>query len=223
MRSALSKLNLPYVINQALKANNKQLILFQRGEIRSYSETAVKLVQIDNNNNNSSLESYKESNLIITEEFRIGLEQKLAPINFKSLAYKQDEFNNVISKLESPFNLFYLFEKYSNEFNSFNLVRFTNKMAFFKRNFSEDFFIPAQIKKSYTKLVIKDLPHFEPYDCFNLFRQLVYLGFGLDEPAVKGAMQILKYHVNDLKIHELIRVKYLLSNLIYMTNTHNRN
>jgi hypothetical protein len=219
----LSKLNLPYVINQALKANNKQLILFQRVEIRSYSETAVKLVQIDNNNNNNSLESYKESNLIITEEFRIGLEQKLAPSNFKSLAYKQDEFNNVISKLESPFNLFYLFEKYSNEFNAFNLVRFTNKMAFFKRNFSEDFFIPIQIKKSYTKLVIKDLPHFEPYDCFNLFRQLVYLGFGLDEQAVKGAMQILKYHVNDLKINELVRIKYLLSNLIYMSNTHNRN
>lgn len=148
-----------------------------------------------------------EHSLAISEEFQVGLEQKLNSSNFKSLAFKQDEFNSIMVKIQSPFNLLYMFEKYSNEFNQFNLLNFTNKLAEFKRNYS-DFFIPDSIIKSYTKLLIKLIPIFEPVDCYILFKKLMYLEFSLDDFASKACMQILKYHVNELELNDLIILKY---------------
>ena len=83
-------------------------------------------------------------------------------------------------------------------------------MLWFKRLYRDDFFIPEPIKKSLTTLVIRDVPHLESHDCFRMFKQLVRLGFGLDDFAVKACMQILKYHVNELQLNDLIVVKYLL-------------
>lgn len=188
--------------------------------VTNYTRIAFKLeLQSRNNSQVSSIAKVSDMGLMqstdtpcgpslaITEEFQVGLEQKLNSSNFKSLAFKQDEFNSIMVKIQSPFNLFYMFEKYSNEFNQFNLLNFTNRLAEFKRNYS-DFFIPESIIKSYTKLIIKLIPIFEPVDCYILFKKLTYLGFNLDDFASKACMQILKYHVNELDLNDLIISKY---------------
>lgn len=157
-----------------------------------------------------------EPSLLINEDFIKMLDIKLNQTNYKSQAYKQDEINQIIYKLENPFHLFYLYEKYSNDLSSFNLINFIKKLAYFARNQqlidnNGVYFIPEQIKKILTKQLIKTTPHFESFQCFTLFDKLCQLGFKLNDFSVKTAMQIMKFHVNELNLQEVIICKKILN------------
>jgi hypothetical protein len=177
---------------------------------RDYSETNLMKIDSQSSKVRRTTNDDDSSRLAISEEFKVGLELKLKPSNFKTIAYKQDEFNQIMRKLENPFNLFYFFEKYVHEFSTQNLIALTNKMVFMKYN-DPNFFIPAPIKTLLTKLVVKELPHFESFECFVLFKKLDKLDLGLNEFAIKACLQILKYHVNELELSDLLKTKYLLN------------
>ncbi|CAF0716139.1 unnamed protein product [Brachionus calyciflorus] len=192
--------------------------------VKSYSELSAKneiipeVLEKSDLIPESKIKHELNTSLVIDIEFIKTLDQKLDSRNFKTLAYKQDEINNIVYKMENPYNLFYLYEKYSKEFNSYNLVNFIKKMAYLSRNDKllgdyGVFVLPEKVKKLMTKQIIKISPQFEPFQCFTVLQKLNQLGFKLNDFSAKAILQITKYHVNELSLDEVILTKEILSKL----------
>lgn len=183
--------------------------LSSQNEIISLSEKSS-LINSNHSRNN-------DLSLIINQDFVKVLDQKLNSSNFKSLAYKQDEINSLIYKIENPFHLFYLYENYSIEFNPFNLVNMIKKLAYFSRNQNLTqnglFFIPEAINNSLTKQIIKIGPHLESFQCLTIFEKLVQIGYKINDYSIKALLQLLKYHVNDFDLDDLIRCRNFVQRL----------
>lgn len=184
---------------------------------RFYSQLEPNLSNQDNTSSTSLVNPVTESvtKLTITQEFVQGLDQKLDSKNFKNLPYKQDEFNKIIYKIENPFNYFYFFEKYSHEFNNQNLFNFIHRLVHLLDKYStkEEIVLPQPIKQLLTKQIIKHVPHYEPEDCFRLFILTCKLFKNLDDYASKSVMQLLKYHLNELDVDNLLSIKYRLDKM----------
>ena len=148
------------------------------------------------------------------KKFRSMMHSRLDDSNFKSLAYKQDEFVKLMYSLTSEFNMFYLLEDYSEDFNASNLAIFVKRLAFIMcKNKNEEFKIPQAIKNLLTKLAIKHLPHMDPIDCFIMYQHISVLQFSVEDPFAKSIMQILKYHVNNLDLYQLFNAKWTMLHL----------
>lgn len=211
IRPIINQLFLKNIITKTVPIllNKKYSDLNPKNEIVSLSER-TKLI-----NANQSRDS--DLSLMINQEFVKVLDQKLNNYNFKSLAYKQDEINSLIYKIENPFHLFYLYDNYSIEFNPFNLVNLIKKLAYFSRNqnLTENglFFIPEPINKSLTKQIIKIGPQLESFQCLIILDKLVQLGYKINDYSIKAMLQLLKFHVNDFDLDDLNRCKFFLQRL----------
>jgi hypothetical protein len=141
------------------------------------------------------------------------LAEKLDDRNFKTLAYKQDEFNRIMSNLKNVFNILHLLEQYAHDFHPQNLVNFIKRLSYLLNTSDpeitkiENFKMPQPIKTQLTKLIIKHVPYMEAFDCYAVFQRVGTLQFELDDHFAKAVMQLLKYHVNDLDIGQLIKIK----------------
>jgi hypothetical protein len=151
----------------------------------------------------------------MTENFRRMLRQKLDDKNFKSLPYKQDEINKIVSNLKSVFNMFHLLEEHSHDFSPTNLAHFVNRLNFLLTanddSVTATFKMPAPIKALLTKLLLKHVPHMLPLECYHVFQRVQPLQFQLDDPFTRALMQLLKYHVNELSVEQLVKAKINLS------------
>jgi hypothetical protein len=136
------------------------------------------------------------------------LNERLDDRNFKSIAYKQDELHAIMHKLTNHFNMFYLLENYSKDFNAFNLASYIKRLALIiKTNNEVEFIMTQRVKSLLTKMIVNQVPHMLSIDCYQVFQRLGSLKFTLNDQTTKAMLQILKYHVNDLDLDQLIQMK----------------
>jgi len=180
----------------------------------------IDTLAISTQNTSSKLTQLPES-LYINEEFKSSLVAHLDSRNFQNIAYKQKEIDKFIWKMKNPSFLYYLLEKFHPEFNHLNVVTCFDKLykivsadlnMAVENHLVEDHVIPQPIKSILSKLIFKHVRHFEPLDCYKIFQSLFTLRFPFNDLSYDCIFQILKYHVNDLNMKQLLSLKSKLNN-----------
>lgn len=160
----------------------------------------------ENRNKNQMLIS-NSSNLLIEKKFVDFLNNYL-PAD-KPIFQKQNDINRLIKTTDNVYQLIFMYDNYNKIFspqNFFNFVMKLNKLSLSNSN------IPLnQIKNSLLKSILKHGPEFNGQDCKKVLLYFNDNGILLDEPICKSLVMLLRYHLNELELNDLIDLKIIVN------------
>lgn len=191
----------------ALESCNHQTNVICQLRLLSTSSSGMIQVRPEISKSVSETTSMKNE-LIIDDNFVKMLNRTLKKSD--RMIDKQGELKKIIKINDNIFKLFYLLDNFHTVFAHDGLICYIKHLGLL---LPEDIPLPLKIKARLTKLIIKCLPNYEATDCMNLFLNLKRLGFKLNDYAYHAAMQILKFHLNNFDLDDLIRIKKHLDQL----------
>ncbi len=203
---------MPSVFENSLRCLRCHVLNGNR-QIRLLSTNSSNLMEIKSNKNQleNEIVSAKTDELTISEGFKEMLDRTLKkPIR---LIDKQITLKEIIFGTDSVYQLYYLIDFFHKDFTHHSLLYFIKKLKMLLPEERITFEMPLKIKGHLTKLLIKCSPSFEAHECLTTFFNLNLLGFNLNDFAYHAAMQILKFHVNEFDLDDLIKIKKLLNEL----------
>ncbi len=172
---------------------------------------SIKITSVRYNSENKT-ENSINSSLVIEKKFIFFLNSYLSAD--KPLLQKQQDIGKLMNNIENVYQILFMYEKYNKDFCKQNFINFVMKLA--KLSISNCNVILSPIKLSILKSLLKHGPNYNGQECKKLLFYFNDLGILLDEPICKALLLLLRFHLNDLELNDLIELKAL----IYSFNKH---